>query len=130
MAAPKEISFLIVDDYSSIRKMIIAHLKELGFKGRKTEFEGPTKALEWLATEKVDFILSDWQMPDMSGLDFLKNVKKIDGFTDVPFMLVTTVNEKANVIEAISNGASNYIIKPWTKDGLLEKLDQCWDKHN
>lgn len=130
MTIPKNISFCLADDFPSIRKMLVAHLTDLGFSGQKHEFEGPTSALQFLETNTVDFILSDWQMPDMSGVDFLRRVKANPLLKDIPFMLITTVNEKANVIEAIQAGASNYLIKPWTKDSLLEKLQLCWDKHH
>lgn len=130
MPIPKNISFCLTDDFPSIRKMLVAHLTDLGFTGNKHEFEGPTSALQFLEMNPVDFILSDWQMPDMSGLDFLRKVKANPKLKEIPFMLITTVNEKANVIEAIQAGATNYLIKPWTKESLLEKLEQCWAKHH
>ncbi|MBT3982179.1 MAG: response regulator [Bacteriovoracaceae bacterium] len=127
---PNSINFLVVDDYPSIRKMLKANLKDIGFKGKILEADSASSALEVLAEEKIDFIISDWRMPKMSGLEFLEKVRSDNSYDNVPFLFVTTVNEKDNVIEAIKAGASNYMIKPWKPDSLAEKIGECWKKHN
>ena len=127
--------FLLVDDYSSIRIMLKAQLKEFGFKLEPIEAENVDQAMAALderfnAGTPVEFIISDWNMPGKSGLDFLKTLRSGDRYKDVPFLMLTTENEQDSVLDAIKEGASNYLIKPWTKKGLSEKIAKCWEKHH
>lgn len=128
-------SFLLVDDYSSIRIMLKTQLKEFGFKGEIYEAENVDQAMQVLQEKQssefpVQFIISDWNMPGQSGLDFLKMVRENESFISVPFLMLTTENEQDHVLDAIKSGASNYLIKPWSKKALSEKIAKCWEKHN
>lgn len=128
-------NFITVDDYSSIRIMLKTQLQEFGFKGQIFEAENVDSAVEIIEGKKgsdtpVQFIISDWNMPGKSGLDFLKWVRSQDQLKEVPFLMLTTENEQDHVLDAIKEGASNYLIKPWSKKALSEKIAKCWEKHH
>jgi two-component system chemotaxis response regulator CheY len=113
---------LIVDDFSTMRKIVRNCLKQLGFNN-VTEAEDGVQALEKLQGSKFDLIISDWNMPNMMGIDLLRAVRSDGTLKTIPFLMVTAEAKKENVIEAAKAGVSNYIIKPFTADSLREKLD-------
>jgi two-component system, chemotaxis family, chemotaxis protein CheY len=115
------ITILIVDDFASMRRIIKGTLKSIGFSNF-IEAEDGILALKTLEKEKIDLIISDWIMPNMNGLEFLKAVKKDDRFKGIPFIMVTAEGQKGNVLEAINAGVSNYIVKPFTPETLQSKL--------
>jgi two-component system chemotaxis response regulator CheY len=128
-------TFLTIDDYSSIRIMIKTQLKEFGFKGEIFEAENVDQAIAVMNEKQnsetpIQFIISDWNMPGKSGLDFLKWCREQTAFKTIPFLMLTTENEQDHVLDAIKEGASNYLIKPWSKKSLSEKIAKCWEKHN
>ena len=116
---------LVVDDFSTMRRIIKTALKQMGFKNILEADDGTT-ALALLKNQKVDLILADWNMPKMSGLELLKAVKADASLKDIPFLMVTAEAQKENVLEAIRAGVSNYIVKPFTGDGIKEKLEQVF----
>lgn len=127
--------FLIVDDYSNIRTLVKSQLKEFGIQENITEAEYVDQAIEKLEAayktdKKVEFIISDWNMPNKTGFEFLKWVRADQRFKDLPFLLLTTLNEQDKVMEAITNGVSNFLLKPWEEEDLKEKIAQCWKKHH
>ncbi|MFW5871863.1 MAG: response regulator [bacterium] len=135
MAIPKDINFLIVDDFFSVRKIITSNLKRMGFTGKLLEADNITDAEQILREQSagdapIHFICSDWDMPGGSGLDFLKIVRADEQFKNLPFLMVTAVGEKDNVLQAIQAGASNYLMKPWTINDFTKRLDAAWNKHN
>ena len=134
MSFPSNCKILIVDDFFTIRKMMRTNLKQITHIGEVLEAENINDAFNILETEytnqaPIQLILSDWEMPGGTGLDFLNKVRSDERFKNLPFLLVTTVNEKDNVLTAIKSGASNYLVKPWTNDELQKKIQAAWDKH-
>jgi two-component system, chemotaxis family, chemotaxis protein CheY len=117
------ITILIVDDFASMRRIVKGTLKSIGFNNF-VEAEDGAAALKALEKEKVGLIISDWIMPNMNGLEFLKAVKKDDKFKGIPFVMVTAEGQKGNVLEAINAGVSNYIVKPFTPETLQAKLQK------
>ena len=114
---------MVVDDMMTMRKLVIKTLKELKF----TDFiEAADGKLAWealnAATPPPGLVISDWNMPNCSGLDFLKRVRGDSRFKTMPFILVTAEAEKTQVAEAVQAGVSNYVVKPFTPDILKEKL--------
>lgn len=110
--------FLVVDDSSTMRRIIKNSLKRIGFEDI-IEAENGRDALEKLAD--VDIILTDWNMPEMDGLEFVKRVRASD--TKIPILMVTTNAAKDDIVEALKNGVNNYIVKPFTPETLKEKVE-------
>lgn len=115
------IKVLVVDDFSTMRRIVKNALKQIGFT-QTVEADDGTTALEVLKQENVGLIISDWNMPKMSGLDLLKAVKSDGATKDIPFIMVTAEAQKENVLQAVQAGVSNYVVKPFTADNLQEKL--------
>ncbi|MBP8646176.1 MAG: response regulator [Syntrophobacteraceae bacterium] len=112
---------LVVDDFATMRRIVRNILRDLEFKNI-LEAEDGSAAMEVLKNNKVDLIVSDWNMPKMNGLEFLKQVRATDGIKDIPFLMVTAEAQKENIIEAVKAKVSNYIVKPFTAATLGEKL--------
>ncbi len=116
---------LIVDDFATMRRIIKNLLKQLGVE-KMEEAEDGVKALQKLRSEKFDLVISDWNMPNMTGLELLQNVRNDPALKTLPFLMVTAEAEKENVLLAIKMGVSNYIVKPFTADVLQEKLSKIF----
>ncbi len=116
------IKVLIVDDFSSLRRMMKNILKQIGFTDIIEADDGST-AIEVLNKNNVGLIISDWNMPKMTGLEFLKHVRSSEEYKHIPFLMVTAEAQKHYVIDAVQAGASNYVIKPFTPEGIKEKID-------
>ena len=112
---------LVVDDFATMRRIIRKILKDLQFQD-VLEAENGADALKLLATNKVDLIVSDWNMPVMTGLEFLKRVRADERLKSLPFLMVTAEAQKENIFEAVQAKVSNYIVKPFTPAILEEKL--------
>lgn len=118
---------LIVDDFATMRRIMKNILKQIGFSNI-VEADDGTTALEELKKTAVDLIISDWNMPKMTGLDLLKSVRGTDGLKDVPFLMVTAEAQKQNVIDAVQAGVTNYVVKPFTAEAISEKLEKIFGK--
>ncbi len=116
---------LVVDDFATMRKMLKNMLKELGYT-EIAEAEDGNKALETLKKEKVDLVISDWNMPNMDGLSLLKAIRSDPELKDIAVLMVTAEAKKENVIEAVKAGVNNYVVKPFTKEVLKEKIDRIF----
>jgi two-component system chemotaxis response regulator CheY len=116
------IKILTVDDFSTMRRIIRNMLKQLGYNNI-IEAEDGAVALSLLRREKVDFVISDWNMPNMNGLELLKAIRADDNLKPIPVLLVTAEALKENVIEAVKAGVNNYVVKPFTAETLQEKID-------
>jgi len=125
MPIDTNIKILIVDDFSTMRKIIRNILTQLGFKNILEADDGTT-ALEILKKEKVDLIISDWNMPKMSGLELLKAVRSDENLKDIPFVMVTAEAQKESILEAIKYKVNQYIVKPFTPETLKEKLEKVF----
>jgi two-component system chemotaxis response regulator CheY len=121
------IKVLVVDDFATMRRIIKNVLKQIGFT-KILEADDGTTALEVLKENKVDLIISDWNMPNMTGLDLLKTVRGEKSTQSIPFLMVTAEAQKDNVIQAVQAGVSNYLVKPFTADAIKEKLTQILPK--
>ncbi|MGO9315204.1 MAG: response regulator [Syntrophobacteraceae bacterium] len=119
--AYKDLTVLIVDDFLTMRRIVRKILRDLDFQNI-LEAEDGSAALDILKTTKVDLIVSDWNMPRMTGLELLKEVRGNDSFKDTPFLMVTAEAQKENIVEAVKARVSNYIVKPFTAAILEEKL--------
>ncbi|RLB44244.1 MAG: response regulator [Deltaproteobacteria bacterium] len=127
MALDTSIKVLVVDDFATMRRIVKGVLKQLGFKNI-IEAEDGTAALNELRKEKVGLIVSDWNMPKMTGLELLKEVRADEELKSIPFIMVTAEGQKENVIEAVKAGVSNYIVKPFTPETLSEKLEKVFQR--
>jgi two-component system chemotaxis response regulator CheY len=116
---------LVVDDFSTMRRIVKNILRQLGFENIVEADDGET-AVGKLESERIDFIISDWNMPKMSGLELLKWVRSHDEFKDLPFLMVTAEAQKENVLEAVKAKVSNYIVKPFTAETLSEKIEKIF----
>lgn len=125
MALDLSMRVLIVDDFATMRRILRNILKQIGYT-RILEADDGTTALEMLKKEKVDLIISDWNMPKMTGLDLLKTVRASSESKGLPFLMVTAEAQKQNVIDAVKAGVSNYIVKPFTPEQIAEKIEKIF----
>lgn len=125
MAIDYNMRVLIVDDFATMRRIVKNIMSQLGFKNF-IEADDGSVGWELLQKEPVDFIVSDWNMPKMTGIDFLKQVRADDRFKDIPFLMVTAEAQKQNIIEAVKAKVSNYIVKPFTPETLGEKIEKIF----
>jgi two-component system chemotaxis response regulator CheY len=127
MAYNKDMKVLIVDDFSTMRRIVKNILRQLGFSNI-VEADDGTTAWETLNKEKIDFIISDWNMPKMPGIELLRKVRGSEAFASLPFLMVTAEAQQENIIEAVQAKVSNYIVKPFTAETLGQKIDKIFDK--
>ena len=125
--------FLIVDDFETVRQSVMRTLDDLAISGDYLQAENIEDAKKLLkqqqeAGEEVGFIICDWNMPGGNGIDLLHWVRADDSFDAVPFMMLTTENEAAKVLDAIEAGVDNYCIKPWKTPDFLSRLNASWEK--
>lgn len=126
MLFDKKIRILVVDDFATMRKVIRNLLKQIGYEN-VVEAENGQIAMKTLKSQQVDFIVSDWNMPTMSGLELLKAVRADGDLSKTPFLMVTAEALKENVIEAVKAGVNNYIVKPFTAEVLEDKIKKIID---
>ena len=130
---PPTTKILIADDMPTIRDLVKNQLKALGYKTILEAADGE-QALQLLITNNVpgsqiELVISDWNMPKMTGLDFLKQVRASQEWVNLPFVLLTSESERDQVTEAILAGVSQYIVKPFAAKSFEEKLRSVWQKH-
>ncbi len=118
---------LVVDDFATMRRIVKNLLKQLGFENIE-EAEDGKQALSKLKEQKYHFVVSDWNMPNMTGIELLRNVRSDEELKGLSFLMVTAESEKEKVIEAIKTGVNNYIIKPFTAEILKEKMEKIFEK--
>ena len=118
---------LVVDDFATMRRIVKNILKQLGFENVE-EAEDGAQAYSKLKDGGFGFVISDWNMPNMDGIELLRKVRSDPALKDMPFLMVTAEAEKEKVIEAIKAGVSNYIVKPFTAEVLKEKMDKIFEK--
>ncbi len=127
MSLNKNMQILVVDDFSTMRRIITNVLRQLGFDNI-VEAEDGAKALQILEGEQVDFVITDWNMPQMSGLDLLKAIRGHDNASkkDIPVLMVTAEALQENIVMAAKEGVNNYIIKPFDAKTLADKIDKIF----
>ncbi len=123
----RHMPILIVDDFSTMRQIVKKSLKQLGFNNITEAVDG-ADALNKLQSEEFKFVISDWNMPNMMGIELLKAIRGDDKLKSLPFLMVTAEAQKDNIIEAAKAGVSQYIIKPFTVDSLEQKIDAIFSK--
>ncbi len=127
MLDPSKIKFLVVDDFSTMRRIVRNLLKELGYV-HVDEAEDGAIALQKLRSGEFDFVVSDWNMPNMDGLQLLQAVRADPGLRHLPVLMITAEAKKENIIAAAQAGAHGYIVKPFTAATLNDKLAKIFDK--
>ena len=132
MTMASELNFLVVDDFSTMRRIIAGLLKEIGYT-KIHEAEDGAAGLRFLQSSQsqgvpIDFVITDWNMPVMDGLELLKQIRLDPVFGNLPVLMVTAEAKKENIIAAAQAGADGYIVKPFTAATLKEKLDKIMIK--
>jgi len=127
MSNTTDLKFLIVDDFSTMRRIVRGLLKEMGCNNAD-EAEDGAVALSMLKSAKYDFIVSDINMPNMNGFDLLKAIKAEDSLKHLPVLMVTAEARKEDIVRAAQEGAAGYIVKPFTKATLEEKVQKIMQK--
>jgi two-component system chemotaxis response regulator CheY len=121
--------FLVVDDFSTMRRIVRNLLKELGFTN-VDEAEDGVIALQKLRASDFDFVVTDWNMPNMTGIELLRAIRADAALKALPVLMITAEAKKENIIAAAQAGASGYIVKPFTAGTLSEKLNKIFEKMN
>ncbi len=122
----KNIKVLVVDDFATMRKVVRNLLKQVGYEDI-VEAEDGVMALKALKSQKIDVIVSDWNMPNMTGLELLKAVRADADLSKTPFLMVTAEALQDNVVAAVKAGVNNYIVKPFTAEVLNEKIKKIME---
>jgi two-component system chemotaxis response regulator CheY len=127
--AEQNLRFLVVDDFSTMRRIVRNLLKELGYTNVE-EAEDGVEGLAKLRGGQFDFVVSDWNMPNMDGLEMLKQIRADAALSKLPVLMVTAEAKKENIIAAAQAGANGYVVKPFTAATLDEKLSKIFEKLN
>ena len=127
MSIPTDMKFLIVDDFSTMRRIVCGLLKEIGYNNAE-EAEDGAVALNMLRNAKFDFVVSDINMPNMNGFELLNEIKKDESLKHLPVLMVTAEARKEDIVRAAQDGAAGYIVKPFTKATLEEKVQKIMQK--
>ncbi|MDH5301600.1 MAG: chemotaxis response regulator CheY [Gammaproteobacteria bacterium] len=125
----KDMCILIVDDFSTMRRIIKNLLRDLGFNNTQEADDGQT-ALPMLKSGKYDFLITDWNMPGMTGIDLLKAVRADPDLNTLPVLMVTAEQKREQIIEAAQAGVNGYVVKPFTATTLKEKIDKIFERVN
>ncbi|MCW8930667.1 MAG: chemotaxis response regulator CheY [Gammaproteobacteria bacterium] len=123
----KDMKILIVDDFSTMRRIIKNLLRDLGFTNTVEADDGNT-ALPILNAGGIDFLVTDWNMPGMQGIDLLKHVRADEKLSKMPVLMVTAEQKREQIIEAAQAGVNGYIVKPFTAATLKEKIDKIFER--
>lgn len=125
MAWNPNMKVLVVDDMSTMRRIVRNIFKQLGV-GNVVEAENGSDALSKLKADKFDFVVSDWNMPVMAGIELLRKIRADEELKHIPVLMVTAEAQKENLVEAIQAGVSNYVVKPFTAETIRQKLDKIF----
>jgi len=123
----KNMKILVVDDFSTMRRIIKNLLRDLGFTNIQEADDGNT-ALPMLQNGDFDFVVTDWNMPGMQGIDLLREIRKDDNLAHLPVLMVTAEAKREQIIMAAQAGVNGYIVKPFTAVTLKEKLDKIFER--
>lgn len=118
---------LVVDDFSTMRRIVKNLLTELGFTNIVEADDGAT-ALPMLEQGGIDFLVTDWNMPKMPGIDLLKQVRANPDLANMPVLMVTAEAQREQIMEAAQAGVNGYVVKPFTADTLKEKIDKIFER--
>lgn len=123
----KNMKILIVDDFSTMRRIVKNLLRDLGFNNTQ-EADDDLTALPMLKKGDFDFVVTDWNMPGMQGIDLLKNIRADEELKHLPVLMITAEAKREQIIEAAQAGVNGYIVKPFTAATLKEKLDKIFER--
>jgi two-component system chemotaxis response regulator CheY len=127
MALPNpDIKILVVDDMATMRRIIKSLLEQLGFTNIDEAEDGKV-ALQKLEKGHYDFVITDWNMPNMTGIELVQAIRADENLKHLPVLMVTAEAKKENVIMAIKAGVNNYVVKPFTAETLKEKIEKIFD---
>lgn len=121
----QNMKILVVDDFATMRRILKNILKQLGYHNIEEADDGSV-ALAKLQKEKYDFVITDWNMPNVNGLELLKAIRSSDELKHMPVLMVTAEALKENIVQAVKEGVNNYIVKPFTPETLKEKIDKIF----
>ncbi len=127
MPADPNMKILVVDDMSTMRRIVKNILKQLGFSNMD-EAENGQEALSKLRGDTFGFVVSDWNMPVMPGIEMLRAIRADEKLKHIPVLMVTAEAQKENLIEAIQAGVNNYVVKPFTAETMQEKINKIFNK--
>jgi len=127
VALDKNMKILIVDDFSTMRRIIKNLLRDLGFTNTDEADDG-NSALPMLKSGRYDFLVTDWNMPGMTGLDLLKNVRADDSLKHLPVLMVTAEAKREQIVAAAQAGVNGYVVKPFTAAVLKEKIEKIFER--
>jgi len=125
---PSDIHIFILEDMRSIQEKIVTDLHKIGFTGRVTIASTLQEAMDKYKESKPQFILSDWNLPDGEGVTFLEEIRQSNEFKEIPFMMMTTVDDVGDILKAMGLGADGYIVKPWSLDDLKNNIPFAYNK--
>jgi len=123
----KNMQILVVDDFSTMRRIVKNVLRELGFSNMK-EAEDGSSALQILNSSKIDFVVTDWNMPGMDGLSLLKAIRADEKLKTIPVLMVTAEAKREQIIEAAQAGVNGYVVKPFTAQTLKVKMEKVFER--
>ncbi len=123
----KNMKILIVDDFSTMRRIVKNLLRDLGFNNTQEADDGIT-ALPMLKNGDFDFVVTDWNMPGMQGIDLLRSIRSDANLKHLPVLMITAEAKREQIIEAAQAGVNGYIVKPFTAATLKEKLDKIFER--
>lgn len=127
VALDKNMKILIVDDFSTMRRIIKNLLRDLGFNNTAEADDGNT-ALPMLQSTSFDFLITDWNMPGMTGIELLKSVRADAKLATLPVLMVTAEAKREQIVEAAQAGVNGYVVKPFTAGALKEKIEKIFDR--
>lgn len=125
MPANSNMKILVVDDFQTMRRIIRNYLRQLGFNNVEEAEDGDV-ALAKLQEASFDFVITDWNMPKMTGIDLLKEIRSQNDFRNIPVLIITAEAEKENVVQAAQAGVNDYIVKPFTPEVLQAKIERIF----
>ncbi len=118
------LKFLVVDDSVTMRRIVANSLKAIGYEAFVEAGDGREALSKLSSDESINFIITDWNMPEVSGLELVKSIRSSDKFAKLPILMVTTRGLKEDIVEALQAKVNNYVVKPFTPQILREKIDQ------
>ena len=125
MPADPNMKIVVVDDMSTMRRIVKNILKQLGFNNLE-EAENGQEALTKLKADTYGFVVSDWNMPVMMGIDMLRAIRADESLKKIPVLMVTAEAQKENLMEAVQAGVSNYVVKPFTAETMQDKINKIF----
>jgi two-component system chemotaxis response regulator CheY len=118
------LKFLVVDDSVTMRRIVLNSLKQIGYESFVEASDGRDALNKLSADDSINFIITDWNMPEVSGLDLVKSVRANPKTANIPILMVTTRGMKEDIVEALNAKVNNYVVKPFTPQVLREKIEQ------